>query len=110
MSGIDQKQAAIEATRGHGYDRERVFRVRHDRNRRLGDWAAHRMGLAGPGAEAYVRAVVRVDFEASGDAEVQRKVSADLAEAGVPAPSNLLRSVMDRLHEAAWRDELLGAR
>jgi len=71
-------------------DREREFenRFRHDeelrfkttarRNRLLGLWAAHQLGLLGSSAEEYSQRVVHAQFEPGGDKNVIDKLAADL--------------------------------
>ncbi len=71
-------------------DREREFenRFKHDeelrfkttarRNRLLGLWAAHQLGLLGSSAEKYSQRVVHAQFEPGGDRNVIDKLAADL--------------------------------
>ncbi len=51
MTGFDEREKAIEAKYEH--DEEVAFKVRSRRRKLLGLWAAGRLGLTGPDAEAY---------------------------------------------------------
>ncbi|MGI8526769.1 MAG: DUF1476 domain-containing protein, partial [Pseudolabrys sp.] len=53
------------------------FKATARRNKLLGLWAAGKLGLSGPDADAYAKAVVIADLEESGDADVVRKLRKD---------------------------------
>lgn len=78
---FDKREEAFEAQFAH--DEELRFKAMARRNKMLGLWAAEMLGKTGVEAEAYAKEVVLADFEESGDTDVLRKVTADLAAKGI---------------------------
>lgn len=76
-------------------DEEMQFRVAARRNRLLGAWAAHKMGLSAEEAEAYGKAVIQADFEEAGDEDVIRKLLGDLTSAGVETSDAEIRAMLE---------------
>ncbi|MCE0507127.1 MULTISPECIES: DUF1476 domain-containing protein [unclassified Roseivivax] len=76
MTTFDDREAAFENKFAH--DQEMLFRAEARRNKLLGLWAAERLGLSGPEAEAYARDVIKADFAHAGHEDVLRKVADDL--------------------------------
>lgn len=76
MSTFDDRESAFENKFAH--DAEMVFRAEARRNRHVGTWAAGLMGREGEAVFAYVKELIRVDFEEPGDEDVIRKLLADL--------------------------------
>ena len=64
------------------------------RNKLLGMWAAEKMGLTGPAADAYSKEVVVADFEEAGDDDVFRKVRKDFDAKGVAMSDQDIRKTM----------------
>lgn len=97
MSGLSDREKAFENKFAH--DQELKFKAEARRNKLLGLWVA---GLIGKeDAEAYAKEVVVADFEEAGDADVFRKVRADLDAAGVAISDEELRTrMLDLLAEA----------
>ncbi|WP_164214168.1 DUF1476 domain-containing protein, partial [Stenotrophomonas maltophilia] len=62
---------------------EQKFKAEARRNKLLGLWAAEKLGKSGDDAAAYSKEVVASDFEEAGDADVLRKVAADLSGKGI---------------------------
>ncbi len=85
-------------------DEETRFKALARRNRKLGLWAAERIGHAGPKAEAYAREVVEANFNEPGDAEVIRKVADDLASAGRPAERDEIARQLDLFFATAMQE------
>jgi hypothetical protein len=81
MSKFDERGKEFEARFQH--DQEFAFKVTARRNKLLGLWAAHHLGLAGAAAEAYAKEVIAADFSKPGDSDVIEKVAADLAAKGL---------------------------
>lgn len=81
MTTFDERERAFETM--YARDQELQFKVTARRNRLTGLWAAGRLGLEGEAAEDYARSVVAADFEEAGDADVIRKLMADLGPRGV---------------------------
>lgn len=80
MAGFDERKDAFEKKFAH--DEELRFKATARRNKLFGLWAAEQLGKSGTDADAYAKSVVLADFEEAGDADVLRKVQADLAAAG----------------------------
>ncbi|KAB0269192.1 DUF1476 domain-containing protein [Microvirga brassicacearum] len=80
MSGFDERKDAFEKKFAH--DEELRFKATARRNKLFGLWAAEQLGKSGTDADAYAKSVVLADFEEAGDADVLRKVQADLTAAG----------------------------
>lgn len=77
MTTFDDRERAHEAKFIH--DSDLRFRVEARRNRILGIWAAQVLGKSGADADDYIAGVIRSDFVEAGDADVQRKLEADLS-------------------------------
>lgn len=90
MTTFNDRERAFEAKFAH--DAEMQFRVEARRDKLLGLWAAELLGKAD--AEAYATEVITSDLEEAGDADVLRKLTADL-EGKVSAED--IRAKMDAL-------------
>ncbi len=95
MSTFDDREKAFENKFAH--DQELKFKSEARRNRLLGEWAAAKLGKSGDDVAAYVKEVVRADFEEAGDEDVFRKVKADFEAAGVAVSDQELRTQMTTL-------------
>ncbi|MEQ9640247.1 MAG: DUF1476 domain-containing protein [Alphaproteobacteria bacterium] len=98
-NGFKDREKSYEAKYAH--DEETNFKIMARRNKLLGLWAAEQLGLAGPEAEAYARAVVVADFEETGDEDVYRKVHADFEAKKVDISEHRLRRQMAELLDTA---------
>ena len=78
---FDKREDGFEKQFAH--DEELRFKAMARRNKLLGLWAADVLGKTGAEAEAYAKEVVLADFEESGDNDVLRKVTKDLAGKGI---------------------------
>ncbi len=103
-SGFNDREKGFEAKYHH--DQETKFKINARRNKLLGLWAAEQMQITGADADAYARDVVVADFDEPGDADVERKVLADLSAKNVAVNALRLRKEMDRLMEQA-REQIL---
>jgi hypothetical protein len=81
VTTFDDREKAFENL--YARDQELQFKVTARRNRLTGLWAAAKLGLEGEAATDYAKAVVAADFEEAGDADVIRKLMADLSAHGV---------------------------
>jgi hypothetical protein len=95
MTTFDERKDAFE--RKFALDEELRFKATARRNKLFGHWAAAQLGKVGADAESYAKSVVLADFEESGDADVIRKVKADLESAGKPASEQELRRNLEEL-------------
>ncbi len=91
MTTLDEREKGFE--KKFANDQEQEFRAAARRNRMLGEWAAALMGLEN--VDDYASAVVKSDFEQPGDEDVLRKVTQDLAGAGVSVREGEVRAKMD---------------
>jgi hypothetical protein len=99
---FDKRERAAEAK--WALDEEGRFKLYVRRNRRLGAWAAEKMGLSGSAAETYAQDVVKSDFAKPGDEDVFDKVRADFTAKGVSVSDEELRATMKSLLEAALHE------
>ncbi|MCK0170470.1 DUF1476 domain-containing protein [Aliiroseovarius sp. S1123] len=76
MTTFDDRESAFEAKFAH--DEEMIFKAEARANKKLGLWAAEKLGKTGDDAEAYAREVIVSDFEEAGHEDVVRKVTGDL--------------------------------
>jgi len=96
MSTFDQRQDAFE--KKFALDEEQKFKATARRNRKLGAWAAEKLGLSGAEADAYAKSVVAADFEEAGDDDVFRKVRGDLDAKGMQNVADAeIRAKMEQL-------------
>jgi hypothetical protein len=99
MSGFDERKDAFEKKFAH--DEELRFKATARRNKLFGLWVAEQLGKTGADADAYAKSVVLADFEEAGDADVLRKVQADLTAAGKQvADAELAKALNARMHQA----------
>lgn len=75
MTTFNKREEGFEKKFAH--DEELRFKATARRNKLLGLWAAAKLGLAGPDADAYAKAVVAADLEEAGDGDVMRKLRRD---------------------------------
>lgn len=97
MTTFDKRQEGFE--KRFALDEEQKFKAEARRNKLLGLWAAEKLGKNGDDAAAYAKEVVASDFEEAGDADVMRKVAADLKDTGVTEQQ--VRVKMDELMATA---------
>ena len=95
MTTFDKREEGFEKKFAH--DEELRFKAMARRNKLFGLWAAAKLGLSGPDADAYAKEVVVADFEESGDDDVLRKVHKDFEAKGVTFTDQELRSKMTEL-------------
>ena len=95
MTTFDKREEGFEKKFAH--DEELRFKANARRNKLLGLWAAEKMGLSGPAADAYAKEVVVADFEEAGDDDVLRKVRKDFQAKGVAQSDQQIRQMMDAL-------------
>ena len=95
MTTFDKREEGFE--KKFAMDEESRFKANARRNKLLGLWAAEKMGITGPDAEAYAKEVVVADFEEAGDDDVLRKVRKDFDAKGVALSDQEIRKTMDGL-------------
>jgi hypothetical protein len=97
MTTFDDREAALE--RKYVLDEDQKFRAMARRNRKLGQWAAEKLGKTGDEAAEYAKTVVQADFVEAGEDDVFRKVRADL-DASV-SDAEIRAAMLSLLEEAA---------
>ncbi len=99
MTTFDKREEGFEKKFAH--DEELQFKAGARRNKLLGLWAAEKLGLSGPEADAYAKEVVMADFEESGDSDVFRKLRKDFDAKKVEQSDHQIRRTMDEMMETA---------
>jgi hypothetical protein len=92
MTTFDQRERAFESK--FALDQEVEFRAVMRRNRLLAEWAGTLLGQDAISTASYVQDLVRADLQENGDADVLRKLSADLDG---KASADEIRTKMDQL-------------
>jgi hypothetical protein len=95
MTTFDKREEGFEKQFAH--DEELKFKATARRDKLLGLWAAEKLGLAGPAAEAYAKEIVVADVEATGTYDVFGKIRKDLDAKGVSLSDHQIRRTMDEL-------------
>jgi hypothetical protein len=95
MTTFDKREEGFE--KKFALDEEQKFKAEARRNRLLGLWAAEKLGISGDAASSYAREVVAAEFGEGRDANVVRKVAADLEAAGAAITEEQLRAKMAEL-------------
>src|SRR5205085_3261703 len=93
MTTFDKREEGFE--KQFAVDEELRFKATARRNKLLGLWAAHKLGLSATEADEYAKAVVLADFEEPGD--VFRKIRKDFDAKGVADSDHQIRSTMTEL-------------
>ena len=99
MTTFDKREEGFE--KKFAFDEELQFKAGARRNKLLGLWAAEKMGLSGPEADAYAKSVVVADFEEAGDEDVFRKVRGDFYAKSVKQTDHQIRQSMNELMATA---------
>jgi hypothetical protein len=97
MTTFDKREEGFEKKFAH--DEELRFKANARRNKMLGLWAADKLGLTGPEAEAYAKEVVLAALEDGGDAF--RKLRKDFDAKNVAQSDHQIRRTMDEMMEQA---------
>jgi len=99
MTTFDDRQKAYE--RKFAHDEELRFKATVRRNKLLGLWAAEKLGLSGPEAEAYAKEVIRADFAEPGDEDLVAKLRGDFNAKGVQQSDDQIRATLVELMATA---------
>ncbi len=95
MSTFDDRERGFESKFAHDQDLE--FKALAKRNRLLGLWAGQLMDLEDPALENYATAVIKYEIAHPGEEAILRKVTQDLAGAGLKVTEDQVRGKMDEL-------------
>jgi len=99
MTTFDKREEGFEKKYAH--DEELRFKANARRNKLLGLWAAEKLGLAGPEADAYAKDVIMADFEGPGEDDVFAKIRKDFDAKTIDQSDHQIRRTMADLMEAA---------
>lgn len=99
MTTFDSREKAFEDRFAH--DAEMVFKATARRDRLFGEWLAGELGYSGEKAASYAKDVVQSDLEEPGDADILRKVRADIDAAGLEISDHMLNTKLDECMAAA---------
>ncbi|WP_454916753.1 DUF1476 domain-containing protein [Xanthobacter sediminis] len=99
MTTFDKREEGFE--KRFALDEETRFKALARRNKKLGLWAAEKLGLIGEAAEAYAKEVVIADLEEAGDEDVFRKLRADFDAGSVIVSDHQIRRNMEEFLAAA---------
>ena len=102
MSGFDKREDGFEKKFAH--DEALRFKAEARRDKKLGLWAAEKLGKTGAEAEAYAGSVIAADMEKAGDADVFAKIRRDFDAAGVTQSDHQIRRTMDEMLAAAMAE------
>jgi hypothetical protein len=95
MTTFDEREQAFE--RKFIYDEELKFKALARRNKRLGLWAAEKLGRTGSDADSYAKALMAIDFRHHDEAEIARRVYTDFHSAGVLISELEIQRLMQEL-------------
>jgi hypothetical protein len=105
MTTFDKREQAFEAKLAH--DEELSFKATVRRNRRLGLWAAQKLGKSGTDAEVYATDFVAAVVREQGDnATAFRLIRADFDSANVAQSDHQIERIMEELMAAAVKEVL----
>lgn len=107
MTTFDKREEGFEKKFAH--DEELKFKAEARRNRLLGLWAATKLGMSGEASNAYAKEIVSAAFGEGRDADVVRKVIADLGAKGITITETQIRTQMDDLMAQAVAQVKAGA-
>jgi hypothetical protein len=92
MTTFDEREKSFE--KKFALDEALKFRSEQRRNRLMGEWAAAKLGIAGPGVDDYIKALRKADLTTKGDEDVFQKVRKDFDDKGVAVSDADLRHAM----------------
>ncbi|HKT52841.1 MAG TPA: DUF1476 domain-containing protein [Caulobacteraceae bacterium] len=95
MTTFDDRESGFE--RKFAEDEALEFKALSRRNHLLGVWAGELMELEGKNLDDYAAAVVRAEVAGPGEEEVLRRVSGDLAAAGLKVSEGQVLAKMQEL-------------
>ena len=107
MTTFDEREHAFEAKLAH--DEELKFKARARRDKRLGLWAAGKLGKTGAAAEGYASRLVATEIEKHRASQIFKTICADFDRAGIDIPDHEIRRQMDALLAAAVEEITQGA-
>ena len=107
MTIFDEREHAFEAKLAH--DEELKFKARARRDKRLGLWAAGKLGKTGAAAEDFASRLVATAIEKDSAGQILKTIRADFDRAGVDIPDHEIRRKLDELLVAAVEEIMKAA-
>jgi hypothetical protein len=95
MTHFDQRRGVFEGQFAHQQELE--FKAIARRNKWLGLWAAHKLGLSHHQAEDYAASLVAADVSHMPEPDLFAKIRADFDAAGVHQSDHQIHRTMDEL-------------
>tara|TARA_B110000014_G_C20033127_1_gene536592 strand:+ start:678 stop:989 length:312 start_codon:yes stop_codon:yes gene_type:complete len=80
-------------------DEEIQFKISARKNKYIGQWVSQKLGYNLEQEKEYIQSVIKADFQEAGDADVFRKIKADLKAQNISDED--IRKKMDELNEKA---------
>lgn len=102
MTTFDEREHAFEEKYAH--DEELRFKARVRRDKRLGLWAAEKLGKTGKAAEDYAARVVGAELRKDSTEHILKTIRADFDSAGIGISDREIRKKMDELLAAALKE------
>ena len=102
MTTFDEREHAFEAKLAH--DEELKFKARARRDKKLGLWAAGKLGKTGAEAEDFASRLVTAEIEKDSAGQILKTIRANFDRAGVDIPDHEIAKKMDELLVAAVED------
>jgi len=96
---FDERRKNFEEKWAH--DEELRFKVLARRDRLLGEWAAHELGLSGAEHATYVTSVVQTELSKGGEHAIVRKLHADFGAKRVHHSEHTIHTKMGELLKLA---------
>ena len=94
MTTFDDREKAFEDKFAH--DAGLTFKAKARRDKKLGQWAAGKLGLTGAEASDYVKTIQKMDISKDGEEAVVGKVAGDFKARAIDADVLEIRSAMTR--------------
>jgi hypothetical protein len=99
MTTFDEREHAFEAKLAH--DEELKFKARARRDKKLGLWAAGKLGKTGAEADDFASRLVTAEIEKDSAGQILKTLRANFDCAGVDIPDQEIAKKMDELLVAA---------
>jgi hypothetical protein len=101
---FDERRRSFEEKWAH--DEELRFKVLARRDRLLGEWAAHELGLHGDERDSYVKSIVQAELQKGGEHTIVHKLHHDLAAKKIHHSEHVIHRKMEELLRTA-SDQIL---
>jgi hypothetical protein len=102
MTTFDEREHAFEEK--HFHDEELRFKAKARRDKRLGLWAAEKLGKAGAAAEDYATRLIAAEIQKDSAGAIFKTIRDDFDRAKVAVTDQEIRKKMDELLAAAVKE------